>query len=210
MNASLTDAQSYAREARRAEELANRLESQASFFEGNSAAGSLNLSQVYREWGLAEIERNRDFYGNVRFDDLEFQLSAQGQALQGKFVESYAGELRESIEDQLVLAPDPQVSRPGVSEAASVRGRYAASGAAGGSIPAVDASGLHGEVEAARISGSQRIGAARSELQNATEGARGASPEIADEVKEWPAPEPSVTRGRTSPPRGRRSRGRSH
>jgi conjugal transfer mating pair stabilization protein TraG len=82
MNASLTEAQSYSREARRAEELANRLESQASFFEGNSAAGSLNLSQAYREWGLAEIERNRDFYGNVRFDDVSFQLSPEGQALQ--------------------------------------------------------------------------------------------------------------------------------
>ena len=53
MNASLTEAQSYSREARRAEELANRLESQASFFEGNSAAGSLNLSQAYREWGVS-------------------------------------------------------------------------------------------------------------------------------------------------------------
>jgi conjugal transfer mating pair stabilization protein TraG len=82
MNASLTEAQSYSREARRAEELANRLESQASFFEGNSAAGSLNLSQAYREWGFVEIERNRDFYGNVRFDDLTFQLSPEGQALQ--------------------------------------------------------------------------------------------------------------------------------
>lgn len=65
MSASLTEAQSYSREARRAEELANRLESQASFFEGNSAAGSLNLSQAYREWGLTEIESNRDFYVSV-------------------------------------------------------------------------------------------------------------------------------------------------
>ena len=100
MNASLTEAQSYSREARRAEELANRLESQASFFTGNSAAGSLNLSQAYREWGLVEIERNRDFYGNVRFDDLTFQLSPEGQALQGKFIESYAEQLRDGIEDR--------------------------------------------------------------------------------------------------------------
>jgi conjugal transfer mating pair stabilization protein TraG len=90
INASLTEAQSYSREARRSEELANRLESQASFFEGNSAAGSLNLSQAYREWGLIEIERNRDFYGNVRFDDVTFQLSPEGQALQAKFIQSYA------------------------------------------------------------------------------------------------------------------------
>ena len=81
LNASLTEAQSFTVEARRAEELANRLESQASFFEGDSAAGNLNLSQAYRDWGLAEIEGNRDFYGTARFDDIAFQLSSEGQAL---------------------------------------------------------------------------------------------------------------------------------
>lgn len=209
MNASLTEAQSYAREARRAEELANRLESQASFFEGNSAAGNLNLSQAYREWGLAEIERNRDFYGNVRFDDLEFQLGAQGQALQGKFVESYAGQLRENIEDQLVLAQGLQVSRPSISDAAAVRGRASISGGASNPIPTVDASGLHREVQAAQTSGSQRIGNVQTDLRNITEDARGASPEIADEVKEWPSPETPVTRNQTLRPRGRKSPGRS-
>ena len=43
MSASLTEAQSYSREARRAEELANRLESQASFFEGNSEIGRAHV-----------------------------------------------------------------------------------------------------------------------------------------------------------------------
>jgi conjugal transfer mating pair stabilization protein TraG len=185
MNASLTEAQSYSREARRAEEIANRLESQASFFEGSSAAGSLNLSQAFREWGLAEIERNRDFYDNVRFDDLEFQLSAQGQALQGKFVESYAGQLRESIEDQLVLTPGPQVSRPSVSDAASVRGSSSEGGGTGSAIPVVDASSLHSEVDAARAAGSQRIEDARTDLRRVTEDARGASAEAADDVKKW-------------------------
>lgn len=103
LNASLTEAQSYTVEARRAEELANRLESQASFFEGDSAAGNLNLSQAYRDWGLAEIEGNRDFYGPVRFDDVSFQLSPEGQALQAKFIESYAEQLRDGIDDRLVL-----------------------------------------------------------------------------------------------------------
>ena len=121
LNASLTEAQSYSREARRAEELANRLESQASFFEGNSAAGSLNLSQAYREWGLVEIERNRDFYGNVRFDDLTFQLSPESQALQGKFIESYAEQLRDGIEDRLVLTPGQPISPPSVTGPGSVR-----------------------------------------------------------------------------------------
>src|SRR5690606_35142847 len=125
MNASLTEAQSYSREARRAEELANRLESQASFFEGNSAAGSLNLSQAYRDWGLAEIERNRDFYGSARFDDISFPLSSEGQALQAKFIESYAEELRDGIEDRLVLASGQAVDRPGISDASAVRERAA-------------------------------------------------------------------------------------
>ncbi|WP_239017839.1 hypothetical protein [Sphingomonas aracearum] len=123
MNASLTEAQSFTIEARRAEELANRLERQASFFEGNSAAGSLNLSQAYREWGLAEIESNRDFYSNARFDDVTFQLSPEGQALQAKFIESYAEQLRNGIDERLVLVPGQPVSRPVVSGAGSVRGR---------------------------------------------------------------------------------------
>jgi conjugal transfer mating pair stabilization protein TraG len=84
MNASLTEAQSFTIEARRAEELANRLESQASFFEGNSAAGSLNLSQAYREWGLAEIERNRDFYGNVKVRRRHFPAQSGRPGIAGQ------------------------------------------------------------------------------------------------------------------------------
>jgi conjugal transfer mating pair stabilization protein TraG len=42
----VTEAQTYSVEARRAEELASRLENQASWYEGANAAGSLNLSQA--------------------------------------------------------------------------------------------------------------------------------------------------------------------
>ena len=185
MNASLTEAQSYSREARRAEELANRLESQASFFEGNSAAGSLNLSQAYREWGLVEIERNRDFYGNVRFDDLTFQLSPEGQALQGKFIESYAEQLRDGIEDRLVLTPGQPISRPSVTGPVSVRGRAQIGGGVSGNVPQVDPGTVHDEVLRAQDAGRQRIRGSRSRLDTITRGARGASAESADEVKEW-------------------------
>ena len=185
MNASLTEAQSYSREARRAEELANRLESQASFFEGNSAAGSLNLSQTYREWGLVQIERNRDFYGNVRFDDLTFQLSPEGQALQGKFIESYAEQLRDGIEDRLVLTPGQPISRPSVSGLGSVRGRAQIGGGGSGSVPQVDQGTIHDEVLRAQDAGRQRIRGSRSRLDTVTRGAQGASAESADEVKEW-------------------------
>lgn len=185
MNASLTEAQSYSREARRADELANRLENQASFFEGNSAAGSLNLSQAYREWGLVEIERNRDFYGNVRFDDLTFQLSPEGQALQGKFIESYAEQLRDGIDERLVLTPGQPVSRPSVTGAGSVRGRSQIGGGGSGTVPQVDPGAFHDEVQRAQDAGRQRIRGSRGRLDAVTKGARGASAEAADDVKEW-------------------------
>lgn len=185
MNASLTEAQSYSREARRAEELANRLESQASFFEGNSAAGSLNLSQAYREWGLVEIERNRDFYGNVRFDDLTFQLSPEGQALQGKFIESYAEQLRDGIEDRLVLTPGQPISRPSVTGPGSVRGRAQIGGGGSGTVPQVDPGTVHDEVQRAQDAGRQRIRGSGGRLDAVTKGAQGASAEAADDVKEW-------------------------
>ncbi len=185
MNASLTEAQSFTIEARRAEELANRLESQASFFEGNSAAGNLNLSQTYREWGLAEIESNRDYYGNARFDDVTFQLSAEGQALQAKFVESYAEQLRDGIDDRLVLATGLPVSRPAISSAGSVRGRAQTGGGDSGSVPRVGAGDIHEEVQRAQASGRQKIAGSRARLDTITKGAQGASAEAADDVKEW-------------------------
>nr|WP_309229311.1 conjugal transfer protein TraG N-terminal domain-containing protein [Novosphingobium sp. NBM11] len=185
MNASLTEAQSFTIEARRAEELANRLESQASFFEGNSAAGNLNLSQAYREWGLAEIESNRDYYGNARFDDVTFQLSAEGQALQAKFVESYAEQLRDGIDDRLVLAPGLPVSRPAISSLGSVRGRAQTGGGGSGSVPRVGAGDIHKEVQRAQASGRQKIAGSRARLDAITKGAQGASAEAADDVKEW-------------------------
>jgi len=185
MNASLTEAQSFTIEARRSEELANRLESQASFFEGNSAAGSLNVSQAYREWGLAEIESNRDFYGNARFDDVTFQLSPEGQALQAKFIESYAEQLRDGIDDRLVLTPGLPVSRPAISSADSVRGRAHTGGGGSGSVPRVGADGLHEEVQRAQAAGRQKITGSRGRLDAITKGAQGASAEAADDVKEW-------------------------
>ncbi|MEI6643699.1 MAG: conjugal transfer protein TraG N-terminal domain-containing protein [Novosphingobium sp.] len=185
MNASLTEAQSYNREARRAEELANRLENQASLFGGNSAAGSLNLSQAYREWGLVEIERNRDFYGNARFDDVAFQISPEGQALQAKFVESYAAQVRDGIEDRLVLSPGQAVSRPNISGAGSVRGLAQTGGSGSGTVPKVDVGTIHDEVQRAQAAGRRKIGGSKGRLEAVTSEAQGASAESADDVKEW-------------------------
>ncbi|ASJ91991.1 conjugal transfer protein TraG N-terminal domain-containing protein [Porphyrobacter sp. CACIAM 03H1] len=185
LNASLTEAQSYTVEARQAEELANRLENQASFFEGDSAAGNLNLSQAYRDWGLAEIEGNRDFYGSARFDDIAFQLSLEGQALQGKFIESYAEQLRDGIEDRLMLPASQPVSRPSVTAPSSVRGRAQIGGGAPVEVPKVDTGTIKDEVQRAQAGGRQTTGGSRSRLDAVTKGAKGASAEAADDVKEW-------------------------
>lgn len=185
LNASLTEAQSYTVEARRAEELANRLENQASFFEGDSAAGNLNLSQAYRDWGLAEIEGNRDFYGSARFDDIAFQLSPEGQALQAKFIESYAEKLRDGIEDRLVLPAGQPVSRPSISGPSSVRGRAQIGGGNQATVPQMDTSAIQDEVQQAQAGGRKTIGGSRSRLDAVTKSAKGASAEAADDVKEW-------------------------
>ncbi|MDE0902447.1 MAG: conjugal transfer protein TraG N-terminal domain-containing protein [Erythrobacter sp.] len=186
LSRSLTEAESYTREARRAEEVASRLENQASWYEANSAAGTLNLSQAYREWGMAEIEANRDYYGPVRFDDIEFQMSARGQQLQSRFVESYADRLQDDIEADLSLPDFAPVSRPGIGSAGQVRARGAVGSAGGPSMPdAPDRSDITDEVERVRRQGRGRIGTVRTYLDRQTEGATGASEEAADDVKEW-------------------------
>ena len=187
LNASLTDTKTSTLEARRSEETGNRLEQQTSYFSGSNAGGNLNLSQAYREWGMAEIETNRDYYGDVRFDDTAFQLSPKGQALQRKFVESYAGTIKSEVESELVLPPAAPIGNPSVSSPASVRAT-----APLGVIPAPvglpqgpDPSAIHDEVTRQQGAGHQRISGQRSDLQKITDPAKGASAEAADDVKEW-------------------------
>jgi len=189
LSRSLTEAESYTREARRAEEMASRLENQASWYEANSAAGTLNLSQAYREWGMAEIEANRDYYGPVRFDDIEFQMSARGQQLQSRFVESYADRLQDDIEADLSLPDFAPVSRPGIGSAGQVRARGTVGSTGGPSmLDAPDRSDITDEVERVRRQGRGRIGTVRGYLDGQTEGATGASEEAADAIKEWRRP----------------------
>ena len=187
MNTSLTEAQSYTHEARRAEETANRLEKQASYFEGNSATGSLNLSQAYREWGLGEIERNRDYYGQARFDDISFQLSAQGQELQARFIEQYADKLHDDIADDLVLVHGKPVSRTNFSSPSIVRRSAPLAPVDRLQWPkkGVDVQTIGAEVEAAQAAGRKRLSIVKSHLGNVTKGAKGANAEAADDVKEW-------------------------
>lgn len=189
LSRSLTEAESYTLEARRAEEMANRLESQASWYEGNSAAGSLNLSQAYREWGMGELEANRDYYGPARFDDLTFQLSPRGQQLQARFVESYAERLQDNIESEISLPPFASVSRPELGSRDQVRARGAVGASRGANVSeGPGPSDIAGQVEQAREQGRQRIGTVRDQLERKTKGAKGASEEAADDVKEWPRP----------------------
>ena len=186
LSRSLTEAESYTLEARRAEEMANRLESQASWYEGNSAAGSLNLSQAYRDWGMGEIEANRDYYGPARFDDVTFQLSPRGQQLQARFVESYAERLQESIESEISLPAFSAANRPDVGSQDQVRERGAVGSSSGADWPeAPDRSDIQSAIGAARQQGSQRIRAVRDQLESKTKDAKGASEEAADGVKDW-------------------------
>jgi conjugal transfer mating pair stabilization protein TraG len=186
LSRSLTEAESYTLEARRAEEMANRLESQASWYEGNSAAGSLNLSQAYREWGIGEIEANRDYYGPARFDDITFQLSPRGQQLQARFVESYAERLQENIESEISLPAFSAVSRPEVGSQDQLRERGGVRSSSGADWPeAPDRSDIQSAVGAARQQGTQRIRAVRDQLESKTKDAKGASEEAADGVKDW-------------------------
>lgn len=186
LSRSLTEAESYTLEARRAEEMANRLENQASWYEGNSAAGTLNLSQAYREWGMAEIEANRDYYGPARFDDVTFQLSPRGQQLQARFVESYAERLQENIESEISLPAFSAVSRPEVGSQDQVRERGGVRSSSGADWPeAPDRFDIQSAVGAARQQGTQRIRAVRDGLESKTKDAKGASEQAADDIKEW-------------------------
>ena len=186
LSRSLTEGQSYTVEARRSEELASRLDHQATWYEGSNAAGSLNLSQAYREWGMAEIEANRDYYGPVRFDDINFQMSPKGQQLQARFVETYADRLHDRIEGDLRLPAFAPVARPGVSGAGDVRSQGPrGGGGSGGVVPTVYPSGIGDEVRAAQSGGRTRINQSRGNLETVTRDAKGASEEAADEVKEW-------------------------
>jgi conjugal transfer mating pair stabilization protein TraG len=185
LSSSLTEAQTYSREARHAEELANRLETQTSFFKGNSAAGTLNLSQAYREWGIGEIERNRDFYRGSRFDDVTFQLSPEGQALQAKFIEGYADRLRDQIDESLMLVPGAPITRPSIANPAAVRDRAQIGGAVPQIIPHPATGDIRDEVERAQAGGHKSIGEMKNQLNTVTKGASGASAGNADDVKEW-------------------------
>ena len=186
MTSSLTEAQSYTVEARRAEELASRLEDQATWYESNSAAGSLNLSQAYREWGMAEMEANRDYYGNARFDDINFQLSAEGQELQTRFVAGYADRLHDDIEDKLTLPEFAPIQRPNIGSASDVRGNVSTGGGGSGSVDAApDVGAIRDEVAGAQSRGKTRVGTVEDAMKRKTRNARGASEKAADDIKEW-------------------------
>ena len=113
-------------------------------------------------------------------------MSAQGQQLQARFVESYADQLHGEIADELVLPPYSPVSRPGVSSQGDVRGSVML----GGSPSTLsDLSGegeeIEREVERAQTRGSQRLDRVTDYLDGRTRDARGASEEAADQVKKW-------------------------
>jgi conjugal transfer mating pair stabilization protein TraG len=187
MSNSSTEAETYTREARRAEEIANRLEKQASLVAGDTVSGNLNLTQAYREWGMQELENNRDFFGNARFDDVAFQLGDKGRELQEKFVQTYAVRIESEINDRLELTHLPTMQRSTPHSSSKLRA-FSADNREASAVPkAVEASRneIGSAVSKAQSKGRSSIGHTRGQLRSKTNQARGASPEAADDVKRW-------------------------
>jgi conjugal transfer mating pair stabilization protein TraG len=136
---------------------------------------------------MAEIETNRDYYGNARFDDTAFQLSGKGQALQRKFVEGYAGQIRSEVERELVLKPGPAIQRTGLPTADAIRSEQSGinSPPIRGATPGPDAATIRDEVARQQGAGRSQIDAVHSELDRLTADAKGASAGAADGVKKW-------------------------
>lgn len=185
VSSSLTEAQTYTVEARRAEEIANRLEQQASLINGSSASGNLNLSQAYRDWGMLELQNNRDFYGNVRFDDVAFQLSERGQELQIKFVQAYAAKIEGDVQDRLTLKAGAQVQRTRRNISGGRGSNPKPAEAISHTDTQITRDEVRSDVASAKQRGHRKVSSQRKGLSNVTGRAKGASPEAADEVKEW-------------------------
>lgn len=154
---SLTEAESYTKEARKSQEMSSRLEEQASWFETNSVAGSLNLSQDYRQWGMAEMAANPDYYGNARFDDIAFQMSPQGQQLQARFIDGYADRLHDDIEKDISGPAPKPMPRPDISSAADVRGGISVAPIGTGPVPTAQSSELPQQVTQWQETGEARV-----------------------------------------------------
>ena len=135
---------------------------------------------------MTEIDANRDYYGPVRFDDIDFQMSARGQQLQARFVESYAEQLNADIADDLVLLPFAPVARPAVKSADGVRGSVRLGGVPGSlGDPSSDREDIARDVDRVQQQGERRVGTVEGYLDGKTRDAKGASAEAADDVKEW-------------------------
>ncbi|MBB3862660.1 conjugal transfer mating pair stabilization protein TraG [Novosphingobium hassiacum] len=101
-------------------------------------------------------------------------------------METYADRLHDEIEGELTLPQFAPVSRPGIAGQGDVRARGPSSGSGSGSVGAAPgSSGISEEVRAAQTRGRGRIDQSRGNLDAVTRGAKGASEEAADEVKEW-------------------------
>src|SRR3546814_5215832 len=100
-------------------------------------------------------------------------MSAQGQQLQARFVESYADRLHDDIEGKLTLPEFAPVSRPAVASPGDVRARGPSGGGGSGNLGAApDPSGIRQEVRAAQTRGRGRIDQSRGNLDAVTQGAR--------------------------------------
>src|SRR3546814_16325298 len=126
-------------------------------------------------------------------------MSAQGQQLQARFVESYADRLHDDIEGKLTLPEFAPVSRPAVSSPGDVRARGPSGGGGSGNLSAAsDPSGIGQEVRAAQNRVRGRTDQSRGNLDNVNHGPKGASEEAAETVKQGKRPQDRLNKEEVS------------
>jgi len=197
---SLTEAQSFSREARRFYEEADRLETRWSARDGEGVSGSLNTSDAFLAFARAEIANTPLVYSDFDPANATHWHSANGQValerdlLMSKYVEHVGQSMRDEIAEHLT-APDARgLSRPKVSSGGEVR---AVGAARSGLLPNMLASGVDGafleggdairsEVASAQVKGTETIESKRRTRDADTAGAaEGPTENGAEHAREW-------------------------
>ncbi len=197
---SLTEAQSFSREARRYYEQADRLEARWSEQDGQGVSGSLNTSDAFLAFARAEIGNTplvyRDFdpANATHWHSTGGQVALERDLLMSKYVEHVGQAMRDEVAEHLTAPDASGLSRPRVSNEEEVR----ASGVARSrSVPNVtvsevegallkDADAVRREVVAAQLQGAETIESKRRVRDADTAGAaEGTTANGAERAREW-------------------------
>ncbi len=125
---SLSEAQSFSREARRFYEAADRLESRWSTHESEGVNGSLNTSDAFLAFARAEIAatplvyRNFDPADASHWQSVDPQLTLERNLLLSRYVSRAGASMRDEVEQQLAAPTAAGLERPSINSDADVRG----------------------------------------------------------------------------------------